>query len=445
MRFTSSLTLALFLFGATVLQAAVPQELHYNGYLTNAVGEAIECSDAIQCPSMFNLNFRLYAEESGEEVLWQEDHVGVPMYQGSFHVILGSNEALSTNTISGPLWLGIRVNGGAELTPRQKLTAAPFAYRAALSDEAANATKLGGMTPSDYASQASLNEIESNLAPVATAGLPGDLADGDDDTLGSLVCAEGQIPKANASGIWVCGSDVDTDTTIEDSKLTEEEVDAFVANNGYASQDSLSALQTSLAPIATQGLPADLADGDNDTLNGLACAEGEVPKANSSGIWICGPDIDTDTDTTIADTTLTEEEVDAYVANNGYFVGTPSSIPSGLISMWSGSVDGIPSGWVLCDGSNGTPNLLDRFILSIPSADVDPGAEGGSHTKTVGHTHDFSGGTSGVGPTGCGACVNPSPNFVGGHSHSFSGTTETTAAEVDVRPRFYTLAFIMKL
>ena len=103
MRFTSSLTLALFLLGTTMLQAAVPQELHYNGYLTNAVGEAIECSDAIQCPSMFNLNFRLYAEESGDEVIWQEDHVGVPVYQGSFHVILGSNSTLSTDTINGPL------------------------------------------------------------------------------------------------------------------------------------------------------------------------------------------------------------------------------------------------------------------------------------------------------------------------------------------------------
>ena len=38
------------------------------------------------------------------------------------------------------------------------------------------------------------------------------------------------------------------------------------------------------------------------------------------------------------------------------------SIPTGLISMWSGSASAIPSGWNLCDGNNGTPNLVGKFI-----------------------------------------------------------------------------------
>ncbi|MFD2566064.1 hypothetical protein [Pseudotenacibaculum haliotis] len=40
---------------------------------------------------------------------------------------------------------------------------------------------------------------------------------------------------------------------------------------------------------------------------------------------------------------------------------TEISMPIGLISMWSG-VD-IPQGWALCDGTNGTPNLTNRFIV----------------------------------------------------------------------------------
>lgn len=35
----------------------------------------------------------------------------------------------------------------------------------------------------------------------------------------------------------------------------------------------------------------------------------------------------------------------------------------GIIVAWSGNKDKIPSGWVLCDGNNGTPNLTNRFIL----------------------------------------------------------------------------------
>ncbi|WP_372519809.1 phage baseplate protein [Candidatus Ruminimicrobiellum ovillum] len=38
-------------------------------------------------------------------------------------------------------------------------------------------------------------------------------------------------------------------------------------------------------------------------------------------------------------------------------------VPKGAIIIWSGSINDIPAGWVLCDGTNGTPDLRDRFIL----------------------------------------------------------------------------------
>ena len=38
-------------------------------------------------------------------------------------------------------------------------------------------------------------------------------------------------------------------------------------------------------------------------------------------------------------------------------------IPSGGIIMWSGLITAIPSGWALCDGTNGTPDLRDRFVV----------------------------------------------------------------------------------
>lgn len=36
---------------------------------------------------------------------------------------------------------------------------------------------------------------------------------------------------------------------------------------------------------------------------------------------------------------------------------------SGMIMMWSGAANAIPSGWALCDGKNGRPNLIDKFVL----------------------------------------------------------------------------------
>lgn len=62
--------------------------------------------------------------------------------------------------------------------------------------------------------------------------------------------------------------------------------------------------------------------------------------------------------------------------------------PSGVITMWSGAVADIPSGWLLCDGANGTPNLVGKFIRGGATA----GATGGSTTTSSngGHSHGHS-------------------------------------------------------
>lgn len=53
---------------------------------------------------------------------------------------------------------------------------------------------------------------------------------------------------------------------------------------------------------------------------------------------------------------------------------TPAtSVPTGGIIMWSGTIASIPAGWSLCDGSNGTPDLTDKFIISVASAAENPG------------------------------------------------------------------------
>jgi microcystin-dependent protein len=72
-----------------------------------------------------------------------------------------------------------------------------------------------------------------------------------------------------------------------------------------------------------------------------------------------------------------------------------SIIPAGVILMWSGSVASIPSGWLLCNGSSGTPDLRDRFIVGAGSSYA-VGATGGSATNTLttselpSHTHSLS-------------------------------------------------------
>lgn len=84
-------------------------------------------------------------------------------------------------------------------------------------------------------------------------------------------------------------------------------------------------------------------------------------------------------------TNNTQIATTAFVQTNGF--------PSGGIAMWSGSVASIPSGWRLCDGTFGTPDLRGRFIIGAGGAFA-PGATGGSATATP--TGTITGSTDGT-------------------------------------------------
>jgi hypothetical protein len=58
-------------------------------------------------------------------------------------------------------------------------------------------------------------------------------------------------------------------------------------------------------------------------------------------------------------------------------------VPRGAIVMWAGTLASIPSGWRLCDGISGTPDLRNSFIYGVNTGE-DPGATGGTLT----HSHD---------------------------------------------------------
>ncbi len=131
---------------------------------------------------------------------------------------------------------------------------------------------------------------------------------------------------------------------------------------------------------------------------------------------------------------------------------------TGVIVMWSGSIGSIPSGWALCDGTNGTPDLGDRFVLGTRPG-TDPGQTGGSadhshgiaeHTHEVSpeglHVHETNRQTRAV-TTGSGTLaltVVTVRSGSGRHSHDTSSEVISTGAE-NHSPPYYRLAFIMRL
>jgi hypothetical protein len=176
-----------------------------------------------------------------------------------------------------------------------------------------------------------------------------------------------------------------------------------------------------------------------------------------------------------------------------------NSFPSGGIIIWSGSQSTIPSGWFLCNGANGTPDLRDRFVVGAGSTYA-VGATGGqnsitsvpAHTHGAGnfvtsntgaHTHTGTTSNSGAhthtpntnnrannssnasnsqrgSPTsllgnlgnviqivdaGGDHAHNFSTSSTGAHSHNITGNTASAGnASVDIRPLYYALCYIMK-
>lgn len=136
-------------------------------------------------------------------------------------------------------------------------------------------------------------------------------------------------------------------------------------------------------------------------------------------------------------------------------------IPVGVILMWSGTIANIPTGWAICDGNNGTPNLTGKFIVH---ADADaggtynPGDTGGSdtHTLTVDempehthiqnpHAHAEDGQyPAGKCPTGAYWNIVGNNNQTTGNATAVNQDTGGDGAHEN-RPPFFALAFIMKL
>jgi hypothetical protein len=196
-----ALSAALLCLLPSAAQAEVPQILHYQGYLTNALGEAIDCPDAIACPNeSFDITFRLYLSEAGGQALWEETHEGVGIVSGVFDAHLGSQSALEPSLFDGEMWLGVEVNATGELSPRQTLTSAAFAFRSADAD---NARSLGGLVPSAYATIESLPEL-----CIAPDELPAVLAElgvlgGQADTLAAMTCLPDALVGWDGAS-WSC-------------------------------------------------------------------------------------------------------------------------------------------------------------------------------------------------------------------------------------------------
>jgi len=137
-----------------------------------------------------------------------------------------------------------------------------------------------------------------------------------------------------------------------------------------------------------------------------------------------------------ASTVCSEAEADTKIA---------ARVPSGLIVMWHGTIASIPSGWVICDGLNSTPDLLTKFVEGVATALTDPGATGGEATHTLieaeipAHKHKIRSYTI---PGGSYADCQDASRSAVPDTYNTSSIGGSGAHENE--PPFYDVAFLMK-
>ena len=134
---------------------------------------------------------------------------------------------------------------------------------------------------------------------------------------------------------------------------------------------------------------------------------------------------------------LTGTVADARLSNSSLFV-------TGMIMMYNGS--SAPSGWAICNGSNGTPDLRDRFIVGTGSS-YSLGNTGGANSVTLtlnqipAHTHTYE-------RTDVGIDVSDRPWPASNNDCDMTNQNTSSAGggqSHENRPPYYALMFIMKL
>jgi hypothetical protein len=145
---------------------------------------------------------------------------------------------------------------------------------------------------------------------------------------------------------------------------------------------------------------------------------------------------------------------------------------AGMIMLWSGSSASIPTGWLLCDGTNSTPDLRNRFVVGAGSTYAVNATGGSADAIVVSHTHtattattsltgtitnqytagNTNGGTTGVfsqsnyDVDGDGGESRPGRtiNFDGSHNHTTTISTTGSSGTNANLPPYYALCYIMK-
>jgi len=257
----------------------------------------------------------------------------------------------------------------------------------------------------------------------------GDVAFSGDITLDEITCR-----NANVTGVATVGSELYVDGNFYDASGDNGSSGQILSSTGSGT-NWIDANTTSVANSINVGTNANSTDADQ-FVTFVGASSGNNPIRVDAGIKY--------------NPSTNRLTAGSYAGDGSALTGIESFV-SGMIILWSGAANAIPTGFVLCDGNNSTPNLSGKFVVgySASNGDYDVNDTGGAenvtltvnqipshkHTTSVDNTNLFpSSGQTSIGFGGAGsypATTFSMDNTGGGQSH-------------ENRPPYYALCYIMK-
>ena len=139
-RFSWTIIILLFALGTTLTQAATPTKINYQGRLTDGSGNPVPDS-----PPLYSIVFTIYDDDAGTNVIWTETQ-SVSTTDGFFAVILGTDNPITDDVFAGATrYLGIKVGGDPEISPKTMLVSVPYAQRVATVDGSTGGRIFGNL------------------------------------------------------------------------------------------------------------------------------------------------------------------------------------------------------------------------------------------------------------------------------------------------------------
>lgn len=216
------------------------------------------------------------------------------------------------------------------------------------------------------------NELEDNTSAEKLGAQKLNDADGSDENIqAKLESLQSQITTINNTNIAT--------SKIEDEAITTSKIANANVTTEKIADSSVTTSKINNGSITGEKIDENVKKASNITATALN--EQDTSEANvQAKLNKLYQDLIGMTQGSVADNSITSSKIANESVTTEKITFGLSLVPSGFIGMWSGS--NVPEGWYLCDGSNGTPDLRDRFIVSAGNS-YEIGNVGGSNNVTL--------------------------------------------------------------